>query len=92
MIDSHASTFTFWPLAQQNWRLLWIGQGVSATGDMVFLMTVVLWIATIIAKGQTWAPAAASGALIAMAAPVLVIGAEARATPGSDGPAVAASD
>jgi MFS family permease len=57
-----------------NWRLLWIGQSVSATGDMVFLMTVVLWIATIIAKGQTWAPAAASGALIAMAAPVLVVG------------------
>lgn len=57
-----------------NWRLLWPGQSVSATGDMVFTMTVMLWIATIIAKGQTWAPAAASGALIATAAPVLVVG------------------
>ena len=42
-----------------NWRLLWIGQSVSAVGDMVFYMTVLLWIATIIAKGQPWAPAAA---------------------------------
>jgi MFS family permease len=58
----------------RNWRLLWIGQSVSFTGDMVFLVTVLLWIATIIAKGQTWAPAAASGALIATAAPVLVVG------------------
>jgi MFS family permease len=58
----------------KNWRRLWLGQSVSATGDMVFTMTVLLWIATIIAKGQTWAPAAASGALIATAAPVLVVG------------------
>jgi MFS family permease len=58
----------------RNWRLLWLGQGVSATGDMVFTMTVMLWMATIIAKGQTWAPAAASGALLATAAPVLVVG------------------
>ena len=57
-----------------NWRLLWIGQSVSFTGDMVFYITVLLWIATIIAKGQPWAPAAASGALIATAAPVLVVG------------------
>jgi MFS family permease len=41
---------------------------------MVFYITVLLWIATIIAKGQPWAPAAASGALIATAAPVLVVG------------------
>jgi MFS family permease len=58
----------------RNWRLLWLGQSVSATGDMVFYVTVLLWIATIIAKGLPWAPAAASGALIATAAPVLVVG------------------
>ena len=61
-------------LRNRNWRLLWLGQSVSATGDMVFTMTVVLWIATIIARGQPWAPAAASGALLATAAPVLVVG------------------
>jgi MFS family permease len=58
----------------RNYRLLWIGQSVSATGDMVFYITVLLWIATIIAKGQPWAPAAASGALIATAGPVLIFG------------------
>jgi MFS family permease len=41
---------------------------------MVFYVTVLLWIATVIAKGQPWAPAAASGALIATAAPVLIVG------------------
>ncbi len=58
----------------RNWRLLWLGQSVSLTGDMVFYVTVLLWIATIIAKGKPWAPAAASGALIATALPVLVAG------------------
>ncbi len=57
-----------------NWRLLWLGESVSLTGDFVFYVTVLLWIASIIAKGKPWAPAAASGALIATAAPVLVIG------------------
>lgn len=58
----------------RNWRLLWLGQAVSLIGDMVFYVTVLLWIATIIAKGKSWAPAAASGALIATAVPVLVVG------------------
>lgn len=58
----------------RNWRLLWLGQSISATGDMVFYVTVLLWIATIIARGLPWAPAAASGALIATAAPVLIVG------------------
>lgn len=58
----------------RNWRLLWLGQSVSLTGDMVFYVTVLLWIATIIAKGKSWAPAAASGALLATAVPVLVVG------------------
>lgn len=58
----------------RDWRLLWTGQSISATGDMVFYITVLLWIATVIAKGQPWAPAAASGALIATAGPVLVVG------------------
>jgi MFS family permease len=58
----------------RNWRLLWLGQSVSLTGDMVFYVTVLLWIATIIAKGKPWAPAAASGALIATSVPVLIVG------------------
>lgn len=60
--------------ANLNWRRLWLGQGVSLTGDYVFNTTVLLWVATVIAKGQTWAPAAASGVLIAAAVPIFVVG------------------
>ena len=58
----------------RNWRLLWIGQAVSLTGDNVFDITVLLWVVTVLAKGRPWAPAAASGVLIAAAMPVLVVG------------------
>jgi MFS family permease len=34
----------------------------------------VLWIGTVIAKGQSWAPAAVSGVLIAAAVPAIVVG------------------
>jgi MFS family permease len=57
-----------------NWQRLWLGQAVSLVGDSVFTITVLLWVATVIAKGRPWAPAAASGVLIAAAVPVLVIG------------------
>jgi MFS family permease len=58
----------------RNWRLLWIGQAVSLTGDSVFDITVLLWVATVLAKGRPWAPAAAAGVLIAEAVPVLAVG------------------
>jgi MFS family permease len=44
------------------------------TGDSVFDITVMLWVASVIAKGRPWAPAAASGVLIAAAVPILVAG------------------
>ena len=56
----------------RNWRWLWLGQAVSLTGDSVFDITVMLWVATVLARGRPWAPAAAGGVLIAEAAPVLV--------------------
>jgi MFS family permease len=58
----------------RNWRLLWIGQAVSLTGDSVFDITVLLWVATVLANGRPWAPAAASGVLVAAAVPVLIVG------------------
>jgi MFS family permease len=57
-----------------GWRALWLGQAVSLTGDNVFDVTVLLWVATVLAKGQPWAPAAASGVLIAEAVPILAVG------------------
>lgn len=58
----------------RDWRLLWLGQAASQAGDIMFDITVMLWVATVIAKGESWAPAAASGVLIAAAVPVLAVG------------------
>jgi MFS family permease len=57
-----------------SWHRLWLAQAVSLTGDSVFDITIMLWVATVLAKEQPWAPAAASGVLIAAAVPVLVVG------------------
>jgi MFS family permease len=58
----------------RSWHRLWLAQAVSLTGDAVFDITIMLWVATVLAKDQPWAPAAASGVLIAAAVPVLVVG------------------
>jgi MFS family permease len=58
----------------RDWRRLWLGQATSLAGDSVFEITLVLWVTVVIAKGQTWAPEAGSGVLIAAAVPVLVVG------------------
>lgn len=60
--------------SNRDWRLLWSGQAISLLGDSAFYITILLWVSTLIAKGEPWAPAAASGVLIAEAVPVLVIG------------------
>lgn len=57
-----------------NWRRLWLAQAISLTGDSVFDITIMLWVAAILARGRPWAPAAASGVLIAAAVPVLAVG------------------
>jgi MFS family permease len=58
----------------RNWRLLWLGQSVSIACDLMFGITILLWIGTILCRGKAWAPAAASAALIAVAVPALAIG------------------
>lgn len=57
----------------KNWHKLLLGQGVSLVGDFVFDITVLLWVATVVAAHRTWAPAAASGVLVAAAIPVLTV-------------------
>jgi MFS family permease len=57
-----------------SWHRLWLAQAISLTGDSVFDITIMLWVATVLAKDQPWAPAAASGVLIAATVPVLVVG------------------
>ena len=58
----------------RNWRLLWAGQSVSVAGDYVFDVTVLLWVTRVIARHETWAPAAVSGVLISAGVPALLIG------------------
>lgn len=57
----------------RNWHRLWLGQSISAAGDFVFGVTILMWIAELCA-GQAWAPMAASGALLAVSVPALVLG------------------
>jgi MFS family permease len=60
--------------SNRSWTLLLTGGTVSSVGDYVFNTTVVLWIGTVIAKGQSWAPAAVSGVLLAAAIPAIFVG------------------
>jgi MFS family permease len=62
------------PLINRNFALLFGGQTISTVGDFVFNITLVLWIAIFLAKGQTWAPLAVSGVLVAASVPVLLVG------------------
>lgn len=56
------------------WRLTLPAGVISTLGDVIFDLTVVLWVSTEIASGQSWAPMAVSAVLIAAALPVLLVG------------------
>lgn len=58
----------------RNFALLWSGGAISILGDFVFNTTLVLWIATSIARGQPWAPLAVSGVLLSTTIPIVVVG------------------
>src|SRR5262245_42725730 len=62
------------PFINRNFGLLWLGQTISVIGDFVFETTLVVWIATSLAKDQSWAPLAVSGGLLAASVPVLLVG------------------
>lgn len=61
-------------LINRNFALLWCGQAISILGDVIFSTTLILWIATQIAKGQVWAPLAVSCAFLATNVPTFLIG------------------
>jgi MFS family permease len=61
-------------LINHNFALLWSGQGVSLIGDYLFDTTLIIWIATVIARGQSWAPLAVAGVPIAATLPALLVG------------------
>ncbi len=61
-------------LINRNFALLLCGQAISQIGDFVFNTTLVLWVGTIIADGQPWAPTAVSVLLFVTALPALLFG------------------
>jgi MFS family permease len=62
------------PFINRNFALLWLGTSISFIGDQVLNATLLVWISLLLLAGQTWAPLAVSGLLIAAATPVLLVG------------------
>ncbi|MGE5335366.1 MAG: MFS transporter [Nitrososphaerota archaeon] len=58
----------------RNFSLLWWGQTISSIGDYTWDTALLLWIATFLAKNQSWAPLAVSGAIVAAAIPQIAVG------------------
>lgn len=61
-------------LINREYALLWTGQAISLLGDAVFTPTLVLWIATHVARGEPWAPAAVGALVFAQAVPQIILG------------------
>ncbi|MBR7838069.1 MFS transporter [Actinospica durhamensis] len=61
-------------LVNRDFARLWTGGAVSGLGDAVFDTTVLLWIATVLAHGRSWGPAAVSGVMLAAGLAVAVVG------------------
>lgn len=58
----------------RNFAVLWWGQAISSVGDYAWDTALVLWVATFLAVGQSWAPLAVSGVILAAALPQVVVG------------------
>lgn len=61
-------------LISRNYRRLWIGQAVSLLGDFAFDVTLMLWIATILLRGERFGPAVSSGVLMIVALVTVTVG------------------
>ena len=58
----------------RNFALLWWGQAISSVGDYAWDTALVLWVASFLVVGQSWAPVAVSGVVLAAALPQIVAG------------------
>ncbi len=61
-------------LTNRNFVLLWLGHTISVLGDTIFNLTLILWVAVILAPHQSWAPLAVSGLMLAATLPYVIIG------------------
>lgn len=57
----------------RNYALLWVGRTISIGGDYVFNTTLVLWVSIQVAAGQSWAPLAVSGVVLAAGLPAILV-------------------
>lgn len=57
-----------------NFALLWWGQAISSVGDYAWDTALVLWVASFLVAGQSWAPLAVSGVVLAATLPQIVVG------------------
>lgn len=58
----------------RNLALLWWGQAISSVGDYAWDTALVLWVATFLVAGQSWAPLAVSAVVLSAAIPQIVVG------------------
>jgi MFS family permease len=58
----------------RNFALLWTGGTISVFGDVIFDVTLIVWISAFLAAHQSWAPLAVSGVLLATLVPTFVFG------------------
>ena len=61
-------------LINRNFALLWAGQSLSGLGDVIFEITLTVWIGSELAAGESWAALAVAALLVASAIPVLLVG------------------
>jgi MFS family permease len=61
-------------LINRDYALLAVGQGISFTGDAFLATSAVLWIATQLAGGEAWAPAAVGALAILQTLPQIFVG------------------
>jgi MFS family permease len=61
-------------LINRNYRLLWIGQTISMVGDFVFDTTLLLWVATVLLRGNPYAPLVSGAVLVVAALTMLLVG------------------
>jgi Transmembrane secretion effector len=58
----------------RNFALLWWEQAISNVGDYAWDTALVLWVASFLVAGPSWAPLAVSGVVLAAALPQIMVG------------------
>ncbi len=61
-------------LINRNYTWLWAGKTVSLTGDFIFDTTVLLWVATVLLRGEPNAPIVSGAVLAVVSLTMLLVG------------------